>query len=164
MKPGPRYFMTGPRLGPRSRRAVYALGLLLLGSGAAWLMLHHFVRVAGEFGPEHHPLEAWLMRLHGLLALPALVGMGALLPAHVLPAWRPRRRLGSGLVLLVACTALALGGWALYYVADDGVRDWVSVSHWGLGLGLPAALLAHILGARRERRAHERATARTPGV
>ena len=76
MRPGPRYVVTGPGLGPRSRRAVYALCLLLLGSGAVWLVLHHFVRVAGEFGPEHHPLEAWLMRLHGLLALPALVGVG----------------------------------------------------------------------------------------
>jgi hypothetical protein len=164
MKPGPRYFTTGPRLGPLSRRTVYGLGLLLLASGAAWLLLHHFVRVAGDFGAEHHPLEAWLMRLHGLLALPALAGIGALLPAHVLPAWRPRQRLGSGLALLVACAVLALGGWALYYVADEAVRDWVSVSHWGLGLALPAVLLVHIIGARRERRAQERATNRTPGV
>ena len=164
MKPGPRYFVLGPRLGPRSRRTVYALGLLLLGSGAAWLVLHHFVRVEGAFGPEHHPLEAWLMRLHGLLALPALIGLGALLPAHVWPAWRPRLRRTSGLSLLVACAGLALGGWALYYVADDAMRAWVSISHWGLGLALPALLLAHIVGARRERRTQERAAQRPPGL
>ncbi len=164
MKAGPRYFVLGPRLGPRSRCAVYALGLLLLGSGAAWLVLHTWVRVEGTFGPEHHPLEAWLMRLHGLLALPALVGLGALLPAHVWPAWRPRLRRTSGFALLVACAVLALGGWALYYVADDAARAWVSVSHWALGLALPVLLLAHIVGARRERRAGEHAARRPPGL
>lgn len=164
MKPGPRYTLLGPRLGPLSRRAVYALCLLLLLSGAAWLVLHTWLRVEGPFGPEHHPLEGWLMRLHGLLALPALIGLGALLPMHVWPAWRPRRRRTSGLVLLAACGLLALGGWALYYVAGDTVRPWVAISHWVLGLALPALLLAHIVGARRERLADERASHRPPGV
>ena len=164
MKADPRYLVLGPRLGPRSRRAVYALGLLLLVSGAAWLVLHTFVRVEGAFGPEHHPLEAWLMRLHGLLALPALVGLGALLPAHVWPAWRPRMRRTSGLALLITSAVLALGGWALYYVAEEATRAWLSVSHWVLGLALPALLLAHIVGARRERRAQEGAVRRPPGL
>jgi hypothetical protein len=164
MKPGPRYTLLGPRLGPLSRRAVYALCLLLLLSGAAWLVLHTWLRVEGPFGPEHHPLEAWLMRLHGLLALPALLGLGALLPMHVWPAWRPPRRRTSGLVLIAACGLLALGGWALYYVAGDTVRPWVSVSHWLLGLALPALVLAHIVGARRARQADERAARHRPGL
>lgn len=164
MKPGPRYTLLGPRLGPLGRRAVYGLCLLLLLTGAAWLVLHTWLRVEGPFGPEHHPLEAWLMRLHGLLALPALLGLGALLPMHVWPAWRPRRRRTSGLVLLAACAVLALGGWALYYVADETARPWLSVSHWVLGLALPALVLTHILGARRERLANERAGQHRPGV
>jgi len=164
MKPGSRYTLLGPRLGPLSRRAVYALCLLLLLSGAAWLVLHTWLRVEGPFGPEHHPLEPWLMRLHGLLALPALLGLGALLPIHVWPAWRPRGRRTSGLVLIGACGLLALGGWALYYVAGDATRQWVSISHWVLGLALPALLLAHIVGARRERLADEHAAHRPPGV
>ena len=164
MKPGPRYLLLGPRLGPHSRHAVYALCLLLLATGAAWLVLHTWVRVEGAFGPEHHPLEAWLMRLHGLLALPALIGIGALLPAHVWPAWRPRLRRASGLALLLACAVLALGGWALYYVADDALRGWLSISHWALGLALPVLLLSHIVGARRNRRQQDRATPHPPGV
>lgn len=164
MKPIQRYTLTGPRLGPRSRRAVYGLYLLLLLTGAAWLVLHTWLRVEGPFGPEHHPLEAWLMRLHGLLALPALLGLGALLPAHAWPAWRPRLRRTSGLVLLIACGALALGGWALYYVADETTRHWLSLSHWILGLALLALVLAHIVGARRERLADERTAAHRPGL
>ena len=164
MKPAPRYTLTGPRLGPLSRRTVYGLCLLLLISGAVWLVLHTWLRVDGPFGPEHHPLETWLMRLHGLLALPALVGLGSLLPAHVWPAWRPRLRRSSGLVLLVACAVLALGGWALYYVADETARQWLAISHWGLGLALPVLVLVHIAGARRERLADERAAQRRPGL
>lgn len=163
MKPPPRYALIGPALGPRSRRAVYGLCLLLLATGAAWLVLHTFVRVEGAFGPEHHPLEAWLMRLHGLLALPTLIGLGALLPAHVWPAWRPRVRRRSGLSLLIACAWLALGGWALYYVADDTGRVWLSTSHWALGLALPAFVAGHVVGARRQRQAMERAV-RQPGL
>jgi hypothetical protein len=49
-------------------------------------------------------------------------------------------------------------------VADDATRAWVSISHWALGLALPALLLAHIVGARRERRAREQAARRPPGL
>ena len=68
------------------------------------------------------------------------------------------------LYLGVMGATTALGGWALYYVADDAVRGWVSVTHWVLGLALPVLLLAHIVGARRERRAGEHAARRPPGL
>ncbi len=158
MKLDPRYILRGPRLGPLARRALYGVALLLLVTGALWLALHTWLRVEGQFGPEHHPLEAWLMRLHGLLALPALLGLGALLPAHVWPAWRLTRWRTSGLALLIACGVLALGGWALYYVAGEAARSWLSISHWALGLALPGLVLGHIIGARRERLADERTT------
>ncbi len=159
---------SGVRLGNAARWSVYGASALLLASGALWLVLHTWVRVEGAFGPAHHPAEAWLLRLHGLAALPAVLGLGALLPGHVLSAWCQRRKRTSGLPLLIACLLLALGGWALYYVADDAARSIVSISHWLLGLLLPALLLTHILGARRERLADERAQAsaghRTPGL
>ncbi len=50
MKPGPRYTLLGPRLGPLGRRAVYGLCLLLLLTGAAWLVLHTWLRVEGPSG------------------------------------------------------------------------------------------------------------------
>lgn len=156
------------RLGSVARWGVYGASSLLFASGALWLVLHTWIRVEGAFGPEHHPLEAWLMRLHGLATLPAVLGLGALLPGHVLSAWCQRRKRSSGLPLLLAGLLLALGGWALYYVTGEAARPLVSISHWLLGLLLPALLLAHVLGARRERLADERAQAsasrRTPGL
>ncbi|HCO43000.1 hypothetical protein [Immundisolibacter sp.] len=164
MKAGPRYVLTTPRLGTLARRSVYVACLLLLLTGIAWLVLHTWVRVEGAFGPQHHPAEIWLMRLHGLLAVPTLTGLGALLARHVWPAWRPRQRRTSGLLVLIACALLALGGWGLYYAADETLRQWLSVSHWLMGLALPALLLGHVAGARRERRADERAARRQAGV
>lgn len=164
MKPDPRYALRGPRLGTLGRRSVYGLCLLLLITGVAWLALHTWLRVDGPFGQQHHPIEAWLMHLHGLLALPALLGLGALVPAHVWPAWGPRRRLPSGVGLLIACSLLALGGWTLYYVADEAARGWLSISHWVLGLALPGLVFAHVISARRERRAEGRTGQRSPGL
>ena len=49
-------------------------GILLWLSGAAWLLLHYYGQVAGEFGPETNPLEPWFLRVHGLVLIPALLG------------------------------------------------------------------------------------------
>jgi hypothetical protein len=67
-------------------------------------------------------------------------------------------------VLLSACGLLALGGWALYYAADERARSWLSISHWGLGLALPTLVIGHIIGARRERLADEQAARRQIGL
>lgn len=164
MTPGARYVVNTPRLGPLARRLVYAIGLVLLISGAAWLALHTWVRIPGAFGPEHHPAEVWLMRLHGLGALPALAGLGALMARHVGPGWRVQRRRTSGLGVLAVSGVLALGGWGLYYVAGDTARQWLAVSHWLLGLALPGLVLWHVIGARRERRAEEGTARQRPGL
>ena len=42
-------------------------GTLLWLSGAAWLLLHYYGQVTGEFGPETNPLEPWFLRVHGLV-------------------------------------------------------------------------------------------------
>lgn len=161
MKPGPHYVVETARLAPWARRSAHGVGLVLLVSGIAWLVLHTWVRVPGAFGPAHHPAEIWLMRVHGLVALPALLGLGAVLARHVGPGWRVHRRRASGLALLLGTAVLALGGWGLYYANDDTLRHWLALSHWLLGLALPAAAVWHIVGIQRQRRAQERAARRT---
>lgn len=96
------------------------------------------------------------MRLHGLAAPPALAGLGALAARHIGPGWRVQRRRSSGAALLGACGVLAAGGWALYYVSGEAARHWLAVSHWALGLALPALVGWHVAGARRQRRADAR--------
>ena len=128
---------------------VYATFALLIATGIAWLLLEHFVRVAGEFGPEPHPAEHWALVAHGLVAYAFLIVMGTMVPVHIITGWNTRRNLKSGLTLggtLLVLAATALG---LYYLGDEIGRHWVSLVHWTVGLAAGAVLLIHALIGRR---------------
>lgn len=142
------------RLGSRHRRATYATFGLLWASGALWLLFHYFFRLEGDFGPEAHPLESWWLRLHGLMAMLALVALGSLAINHVRLAWNRRKNLRTGLAMVAMTGWLALTGYALYYFASEANEAWLPLTHWIPGLALPLAGLVHIRrGRRRPRRA-----------
>jgi hypothetical protein len=138
------------RLGPRHKKWLYAGFALLWLSGALWLAFHYFFRMEGEFGPEPHPLEAWWLRLHGLMAMVALVLVGSLAPNHIRLAWNRRKNHRSGLPMLALTVWLAATGYALYYFSSDDNAAWLPLLHWIIGLALPLVLVLHIrLGRRR---------------
>ena len=138
------------RLGPRHKKSLYAGFALLWLSGVLWLAFHYFLRLEGEFGPEPNPLEAWWLRLHGLMAMAALVLAGSLAPNHIRLAWDRRRNHRSGLPMLALTVWLAATGYALYYFSTDDNAAWLPMLHWIAGLALPLGLLQHIrLGRRR---------------
>jgi uncharacterized membrane protein YfcA len=143
------------RLGPRHRRLAYATVALLWGSGALWLLFHYFLEVAGEFGPEPHPLEKWWLRLHGLAAMLALLAIGSLLTNHVRLAWQRKRNRRTGLPMLALLTWLAATGYALYYFASDANAAWLPLLHWVVGLALPLLLVIHVVVGRRRRSRHQ---------
>lgn len=128
-----------------------SLGLLWL-SGAAWLLLHYYGQVQGEFGPETSPYEPWMLRLHGFVLIPALLGIGTLLLAHVPFGWKYRAQRVAGIALAGAMTVLILSGYLLYYLGDETLRPMVSLTHWALGLGGPVVFGWHYLNGRRLRR------------
>ena len=68
------------RLGPWHQGAVYGATAALAVSGIIWLVLHYFLAVPGEYGPQIHPLEPWMLRLHGGAALAGLMIYGSLRP------------------------------------------------------------------------------------
>lgn len=145
------------RLGPRHKKLLYAGFALLWASGALWLAFHYFLGVEGEFGPEAHPLETWWLRLHGLMAMAALVLGGSLAPNHMRLAWNRRKNMTSGLPMLALTLWLAASGYALYYFSSDDNAAWLPLVHWIAGLALPVILVAHIrLGRRRAPRAARR--------
>lgn len=148
-KPAPGHGARG-RLQTRREIAVYVvLGVLWL-SGAAWLLLRYFLRPAGEFGEMPHPLEPWVMRLHGLGAFAALWLLGQLWIVHVVPSWRSHRR-GTGILLSGVMAALVVTGYLLYYAGDESLRSLVAIAHWAIGLALIAPLLFHSLRHRSRR-------------
>src|SRR5205085_8357359 len=96
------------RLVPWQRRLLYSAGLLLLATGALWLVLH-YARSADSLPSV---FEAWSMRLHGLAAFAVLFVFGALAASHVPQGWRLSQRWrwarqrGSGFILCGLAAAL----------------------------------------------------------
>lgn len=132
------------------RLALYLTGALLLLTGAAWLAIHYSIGAgAGELP---HPLEAWMLRLHGLAAFGAVFVLGALAAAHIPQGWRlsQRRRWAgqrsSGLQLCAAGALLVLSGYALFYFAPESVRPALGWAHTAIGLAMAALVASHRRG------------------
>lgn len=133
------------RLGAARTFALHAVWLGLVLSGVLWLILHSFVTVKGEFGPEHSPFEAVSLRIHGAAAFAALGFGGMMWGTHMLKAWSQKRRRWSGGLLLAIFAALVVTGYLLYYAGGDDMRARISLVHWAIGLLIPALYLAHRL-------------------
>jgi hypothetical protein len=128
----------------------------LVVSGSIWLLLHYFWPVHGEFGFEPNPLEPWLMRLHGLMVIPALLGIGGLFVAHVPKGWNHKNQRATGAVLGAILSVLITTGYLLYYVGIEEIRPWVSLIHWIAGLALPMFAAWHYINSRAARSAPNR--------
>lgn len=124
---------------------VYGVTAGMAVTGFAWLVLHQFVTVEGEFGPSRHPAEHSLMVIHGMLGFPFLVLAGIILERHVPAAWSQRRNLYTGIGLLTALGLAALTALGLYYLADERLRGWASVTHWSLGSAALVVLIPHAI-------------------
>lgn len=140
------------RLMAWQRRLLYVALALLSLSGVAWLLIH-YVWGAGA-GELPHPLEAWLIRVHGAAAFAALFTAGILAAGHIPHGWRmtaiaarhhPRRahqrRTG---ILLCSFGALAVAsGYLLYYFAPEAVRPPLGWGHAAVGLLLALCVPFH---------------------
>jgi hypothetical protein len=153
-----------PRLRPRSanplptwqRIVLVASAGSLLVSGLAWLPLHYFLGAGADELPN--PVEAWLMRWHGLAVLAGLFALGAVAAAHVPRGWRLGRGRRSGASLCAGWALLAGTGWALSYLVSERWRASLGIAHAALGT---IAFAVGVLHARRRRCAPARVGPRT---
>ena len=129
--------------------AVYFAFSALLVTGLAWLALDQWVRVAGEFGPEHHPAENVALIVHGVAAYAFLIVAGALIPVHIKLGWSIGRNRVSGVTLAAILGVLSITALGLYYLSGDSARSWSSLAHWIVGLIALPALLIHVVRGRR---------------
>lgn len=129
--------------------SVYISCGLLIASGIAWLIFDQWVRIAGEFGGERHPVQNMTLILHGVAAYAFLIVAGSIIPVHVRLGWNLRRNRKSGLTLAMLCILLAVTALGLYYLGDDVSRHWASLVHWVVGLAAPAALVVHAINGQR---------------
>jgi len=124
------------------RRIIYANCTLLWLSGCAWLVVHFFFPVTTDFGPTPNPLEPWLLRVHGWVAIGAVFLFGWITSEHISDRWRKPQNRVSGLSLAVFVSLLTLSGYALYYTTDR-LHDASAVAHEVLGGLAIVFALAH---------------------
>jgi hypothetical protein len=122
---------------------IMSSGAILWLSGAAWVLLHYFGEVQGEFGLETNPAQPWLLKLHGLVLIPAILVFGSLLVVHIPKGWNDKRQRVGGIIVTGIFTILIISGYMLYYVGSDALRDLSSTLHWIIGISLPASFLWH---------------------
>ena len=135
------------RLSFRFRATLYVGVAVLFVTGAAWIALDRAV------WPE---TSTYLLRLHGGAAMAMLVLLGALLPLHMRIAWRRRRNLASGLVMVGVNAVLLVTAFGLYYTGSETLRHWTSELHIVIGLALPLLVAGHVVVGHRSRRAAAR--------
>lgn len=141
------------RLGYWHQFAVYGATALLVVSGVVWLVYHFLLATPGDFGPQTHPLEPWMLRVHGAAAMVGLIVYGSLLPIHVRRAWSLRRNIVLGVTLISIMLLLTATGYLLYYAGGEESRAWISALHWLIGLVVPVLLTWHVISGRRQTRA-----------
>lgn len=98
------------------------------------------------------PLEPLAMKLHGLVLIPALLGIGRLFVANNPKVWGHERQRITGIALCLVLAVLIACGYMLYYFGGEALRDWTSLIHWGIGIGLPAIFAWHYINGLRARR------------
>jgi hypothetical protein len=135
------------RLKTTFRYWTYAVFSVLLATGAAWLVAD-WQKDADEAWQQ---ASANLLMVHGGAAMLALMALGALIPLHLLRAWRARKNLVSGITVATVNAVLIVTAFGLYYLGSETVRPWMSWIHIGAGFFLALMLPLHILLGRRAR-------------
>ena len=120
------------------KRWLYLCFAALGASGLAWLLLHY----GREADALPSPAEAWLMRVHGLASMGALMGLGMVAGSHVPAGWRLSAQAGrlaqrhSGLWLSGALALVVMLAYGLLYVVPEAWHEAAGWAHAGLALGV----------------------------
>ncbi len=127
---------------------MYAAFATLALTGAGWLVADWQKNIAGD--EIWQQVAANLLMVHGGVAMLALLLLGALIPVHLLRAWRSRKNLISGSIMATFNATLIVTAFGLYYLGSEQVRPWISWIHLSVGFALSLMLPLHIWLGRRE--------------
>ena len=138
------------RLRPSFRFAIYAAFAVLFLTGAGWLVADWQKDISGD--EIWQQTVAYLLMVHGGAAMVTLLLLGALIPVHLLRAWRSRRNRVSGLIMATLNATLIVTAFGLYYLGSETLRPWMSLTHIAAGFSLSLLFPIHIFLGRRELR------------
>jgi cytochrome c biogenesis protein CcdA len=150
------------RLSRLFRHTLYGAFAVLFLTGVGWLLASGLKET-----PESETwqaISANLLMVHGGTAMLMLTLLGALVPVHVLRAWRAGKNRATGSAMAILNGILIVTAFGLYYVGSEAVRSWMSNIHLIAGCLLPIQLVLHIyLGRLRSATAQKAAgSARAP--
>jgi hypothetical protein len=136
------------RLDPRFRVALYAAFFVLFVTGAGWLLTDQMKDLPNT-GEAWQFAGAYLLMIHGGVAMITLMLLGALAPLHMQRGWRAGRNRLAGAAMLTCNAVLILTSFGLYYAGSELLRPWMSNIHTGFGLCLPFLFFVHVAVGRR---------------
>ena len=131
------------RMSRSLRAATHLVFGLLAVSGAGWLLLHFVLAAPNEFGTRHHPLEALVVTVHGVIALGAIFLCGWLGARHAQDSWKRGARRRGGMALVAALAVVAASGLAQFFVSNEDVQVFSVTAHEIAGALLLPVLLWH---------------------
>lgn len=130
------------------RYSLYAAFTVLLLTGAGWLVADWQKNIAAD--EIWQQAAATMLMVHGGAAMLALLLLGALVPVHLLRAWRRGKNLVSGSIMAAFNAVLIVTAFGLYYLGSEEVRPWISWIHLTTGFALSLMLPIHIWLGKRE--------------
>ena len=109
--------------------------------------LHEYL-LAHEFEIKPLNLENHsILIVHGAAAYLFVLLFGAVIPTHIRAAWKAKRNLVSGSLMIAVMLLLLISGLFLYYA--DEMRDAALWVHWVIGGGLVVLFPFHFIAGRR---------------
>ena len=114
-------------------------------SGLSFFILDNLFTITGEFGPEKHPWQYPIIKIHSAAAFLMMISYGFFLGAHAKKNWKLNPKLISGIIVSIMPFLLAISGYLLYYIASDLSRSIIGYIHFAIGFTLPLILVIHII-------------------
>tara|TARA_R110002096_G_scaffold199271_17_gene383132 strand:- start:4557 stop:4997 length:441 start_codon:yes stop_codon:yes gene_type:complete len=132
------------------RTFLFLFILLSWTTGIAFYILNNFIEMEGEFGPQKHPWQYPLLKIHGASAFLMMITYGYLLATHIPAGWKAKRSRKAGLLLVATQGFLIVTAYLLYYAGwEEEVRKYLVWTHASVGFTFPFLVALHIVSGRR---------------
>lgn len=112
-------------------------------SGFSIWLLKNFFQIDQGMGLEPRTQQIWIVRIHGTLSFIVVMLLGYVLHAHIMPNWRLRHKIISGLALSSHFLLILLTAPLLLYSTSENLKILFEQTHAYLGLLLIITFSVH---------------------
>lgn len=132
-------------MNPFQRWLVWSSSLATGITGVVYWWMEHRMVPTDPWSAVNHPLQPWVLKAHILVAPVMVFAVGLITAPHVLRYLRCGMEAGrtSGRAAMAVFAPLALSGYLIQAVTDDGWLSALAWAHLGLGVLYLAGLAMH---------------------